>query len=387
MPTYARSEIVADDEVGIYHCINRTVRRAWLCGDDPVSGRSYEHRKDWVRERLKELAGIFAIDVCAYAVMSNHLHVILRTRPDVAEAWSDEEVARRWWRLFPRRKNKDGSAAEPVEHELAMIQADTEAFSEKRKRLSNLSWLMRCLSERIARQANEEDDCTGRFWEGRFRSQRLLDETALLACMIYVDLNPVRAKIAETPEDSDFTSGQDRIQGHQVRAAQKKKRGRPPKNLPMPDRWLSPIELPEVEPQQAVNGGNDDCVGQQNSTDSVEAFAEQHSIPNDQSAGLGELSQNHRKGLLRMSEDDYLRLLDWSGRALHPSKRGSIPSDLAPILERLEVNSESWLDCIQNFGRWFRRAAGKPRSLEKAVSKSNRHSIHGMTRAKQAFTL
>lgn len=387
MPTYARSEIVADDEVGVYHCINRTVRRAWLCGDDPVSGCSYEHRKDWVRERLKELAGIFAIDVCAYAVMSNHLHVILRTRPDVAEAWSDDELARRWWRLFPRRKNKDGSAAEPAEHELAMIQADAEALAEKRKRLSSLSWLMRCLSERIARQANEEDDCTGRFWEGRFRSQRLLDETALLTCMIYVDLNPIRAKIAETPEDSDFTSGQDRIQGRQVRAAQKKKRGRPPKNLPMPDKWLSPIELPEVEPQQAVLREEADGTDLRPVTDAVESFTDQQSLESVRSTHKGVLRQTSCKGLLRMSEDDYLRLLDWSGRALRPGKRGSIPSDLAPILERLEVNSESWLDCIQNFGRWFRRAVGKPRSMQTAVSKSNRHSFHGITRAKQAFTL
>ena len=96
MPSYARREIVADGEVGIYHCVNRCVRRAWLCGQDPVSGKSYDHRKGWIRDRLEELAEAFAVDIIGFAVMANHIHVVLRTRPDVAQEWSDEDVARRW---------------------------------------------------------------------------------------------------------------------------------------------------------------------------------------------------------------------------------------------------------------------------------------------------
>ncbi len=100
MPAYPRSQIVPTDEVGIYHCIARCVRRAFLCGVDPFSGRDYEHRKDWIRQRLEQLAAIFAIEICGYAVMSNHLHLILRVRPDLAQDWSDEELALRWVRLF-----------------------------------------------------------------------------------------------------------------------------------------------------------------------------------------------------------------------------------------------------------------------------------------------
>ncbi|MEZ6063891.1 MAG: hypothetical protein R3C19_26385 [Planctomycetaceae bacterium] len=124
----------------------------------------------------------------------------------------DDEVARRWWELFPRRRNEDGSAAEPAETDLNAITNDAAVLEERRKRLSSISWFMRCTSEVIARldAANAEDECTGRFWEGRFKAQVLPDEESLAACMACVDLNPVRAGLAETPEDSDFTSVQER---------------------------------------------------------------------------------------------------------------------------------------------------------------------------------
>ena len=101
MPTYARGQIVVEDSVGVYHCIARCVRRAFLCGIDPYTGQDYSHRKEWILERLRDLAGLFAIEVCGYSVMSNHLHLVLRNRPDIAEQWSADEIALRWCRVFP----------------------------------------------------------------------------------------------------------------------------------------------------------------------------------------------------------------------------------------------------------------------------------------------
>ena len=112
-----RAETCPYDQVNVVHCVNRCVRRGYLCGQDPVSGRNFEHRRGWIRARLEFLAGAMAIEVLGYAVMSNHFHVILRNRPDIVEELSDREVALRWWQLCPQRRNEDGSPAEPTEFE------------------------------------------------------------------------------------------------------------------------------------------------------------------------------------------------------------------------------------------------------------------------------
>jgi hypothetical protein len=259
-----RCEIVGDDEVAVLHVFSRCVRRAFLCGIDPLTGACYDHRKQFIQDRLEALAGVFAIDVMAYAIMSNHFHLVLRTRPDIVAQWSDEEVARRWWALFPKRRTKTQTPAQPRQSELDMLTADSKKIAELRRRLSSVSWLMRCLCESIARQANAEDEVTGRFFEGRFKSVRLNDEASVLACMAYVNLNPVRAKMAETPETSEFTSAYQRILAatqspldHAAEAAPSgsattattqntdvsDRVGSGTPASPTPDRWLSPVEL------------------------------------------------------------------------------------------------------------------------------------------------
>jgi hypothetical protein len=206
MPRIPRKFVFDPTEVGVYHCINRCVRRAFLCGTDSVSGKCYEHRKVWIQKRLGFLAANLGVDVLGFSIMSNHIHLVVRNRPDVVAGWSDDDVARRWWNVFPKRRDREGNPAEPTASELTMIIASPERLAEIRARLSSLPWFMRSLVEPIARQANREDQCSGRFWEGRYRCQPILDEAALLACLAYVDLNPIRAGIAATPETSEFTS-------------------------------------------------------------------------------------------------------------------------------------------------------------------------------------
>ncbi|MFH0919528.1 MAG: transposase [Fibrobacterota bacterium] len=213
--TTARSEIVTEGAIGIYHCVSRCVHRAFLCGNDPYTGKYFEHRKTWVQARLELLARTFALEICAFTVMENHVHVVLRTRPDLAGNWSDEETAARWLMVFPKRKTPDGRPAEPSPGEIKSLADQIEVI---RGRLSSLSWFMRSLTENIARRANREDNCKGRFWEGRFKCQVILDESAFLTCLTYVDLNLVRAGAAVSPETSPYTSAFLRIQARQARA-------------------------------------------------------------------------------------------------------------------------------------------------------------------------
>ena len=326
MPRVKRTEICAEDEIQAFHLINRCVRRTFLCGKDRRSGKDYSHRKEWIRERLEELAGIFSLDILGFAVLSNHLHVVVRTRPDIVKAWSDDEVALRWWRLFPQRRNKNGSPAEPTEFELNAIRNDTSGLKEKRRRLKDISWFMRCLAEPIARRGNKDDRVSGRFWEGRFRAQILLDETAIAACMAYVDLNPIRAGIAATPETSDFTSVKERIEdrataaevstadAQDVRIEHGEKAG-----------WLAPMALDP--PRKKVR----------------EKMTTRRAS---------------NKGCLSMTLNQYLQLLDWTGRQIRRDKVGVIPKECAPILERLECSAETWVDFVRNFRKRFRNEAG-----------------------------
>lgn len=99
--TYPRSQLVDTENAGFYHCVSRCVRRAFLCGRDRLTGQNFDHRKDWIEARILELAECFAVSVYAYAVMSNHLHVVVRVDPQAALEWSDTEVARRWLQAFP----------------------------------------------------------------------------------------------------------------------------------------------------------------------------------------------------------------------------------------------------------------------------------------------
>jgi hypothetical protein len=201
--TLPRSRLIDPGCTPYYHCTSRCVRRAYLCGKDALTGCDFDHRRAWIEARLQTLAGVFAIDVCAYAVMSNHYHVVLHLNSAEQQGLSEAEVVTRWQRLH--RLPKGFEAAD--ERKKAAIVA------RWRERLGSISWFMKCLNEPLARLANKEDGCKGRFWEGRFQSQALLDQAALFKGMAYVDLNPIRARMATTPEDSAHTSVQARIEG------------------------------------------------------------------------------------------------------------------------------------------------------------------------------
>ena len=201
----ARAHLVDVSITRWYHCITRCVRRAFLLGEEPYA------RKEWIEHRLEELSEIFAVSVGGFSVMDNHLHLLVRLDPDIAKDWSDEQVVRRWGRLFPPRDK----SREPLPVTKAWVEwrlQDAKWIATARERLQSLSWFMKCLKEPLARLANQQDKARGAFFEERFKSVAILDEEALLATCAYIDLNPVAAGIVDVPEASPHTSITTRIE-------------------------------------------------------------------------------------------------------------------------------------------------------------------------------
>ncbi len=349
-----RSKYVKDGEEGVYHCFSRCVRRAFLYGFDPVTKRDFSHRKEWIVDRLRHLAAIFAIEVCAYAIMANHYHTILRLRPDIVDSWSDWEVATRWLKLFPLHRTLDGTAAPPTDQDIRALTDQPERIALLRKRLCSLSWFMGRLNEFIARAANKEDEVKGRFWESRFKCQALLDDAAIAAGMVYVDLNLIRAGLAATPEESDFTSIQERIRSWQKE---------------MQNEASAATQVQDIRSRIA---GTDTSISQ-----NADALSADWLCPISSDGG--------RRGILQMTQAEYFDLVDRSGRMIRSDKRGAIDADLMPILLRIGANPEAWTETISHFGSRFRLAAGLLSNLRNFANQLGRCWLTGVTAARTAF--
>jgi REP element-mobilizing transposase RayT len=298
--TRPRKMLISLADTPYYHITSRCVRRAFLCGVDHYSGQNYEHRRQWVVDRIRLLSSLFAIDICAYAVMSNHYHLALKLCPEQLNDLSDKQIMDRWCALFKGplliQRYRDGEYLEPFEHTTV-----SDIVNVWRSKLSSISWFMRCLNQPIARQANLEDKCTGKFWESRFNSQALKSEEALLSCMAYVDLNPVRAGIADTPESSTHTSIRERLK-------------------------------PEFDTQQAIDDQTEcgDLLDFKTPLKPLLSFENR-------------LTNELQTGIL-FNFEEYLSLIDWTGRIIRSDKRGHIDDALPSILARLKITPEQW--CI-----------------------------------------
>jgi REP element-mobilizing transposase RayT len=361
--TQARSTLVSLTDTPWYHVVCRCVRRAFLCGEDRLTGENYEHRRGWIVERVKQLASVFAIDVAAYAVMSNHYHLVLRVDAERAKGWDREEVLRRWTQLF------DGPmlvqrllAGEGGEMDAATLQAIDEWTETYRARLCDLSWFMRVLNETIARQANAEDKVTGRFWEGRFKSQALLDEQAILTAMAYVDLNPIRAKMAETPEQSEHTSVAERMAA--LKPAQRPEKGATASIQIQPEK--SPRPASSITPMLPLHKETH-----------LAALPLQPLMPFDSTGRL--------RAAIPFAFEDYLELVETTGRCLHPDKRGLITGRVPKLLQRLEIDPERFIDCATNLMKQFGNAVGAPAHLIELSAQRQVKYLRGIHAARQAF--
>ncbi len=361
-----RSEVFSCSEVCIVHCTQRCVRKAFLAGFDQNTGVDYSHRKEWIRRRMELLASTLSIDILTYAIMSNHLHVIVRNRPDVVATWSDDEVATRWLKVFPGRRIEE-QLAQPTESDVRELVNDHKKLQTVRERLSDISWFMRALAEPIARMANFQDECTGRFWEGRFKAQRIVDEAGLLACSMYVDLNPIRAAMARSIEEALHTSAHDRIagqQGHEIDSAA--------------------FDLAVISNEEAADFQKNKTVTQQRELLKVHGRnvnrRGKRRIKRDgwlapltlSKEVLANDPQSHRDGLrasdrgfLRIEWHDYLSLLRWTSQSSIAPPDPNDVENAVTVLRNIGIEGEKWRDLVWNFDKYFGQSscAGKSEAM------------------------
>jgi hypothetical protein len=325
--TIARRQLIDVSVTRWYHCISRCVRGASLLGDGSFD------RKEWLETRIEELAQVFALGVGGFSVMDNHLHLLLRLDPDVAAGWSDDDVVRRWGRLYPPR-NKSRKP-EPIFEEWVQSKLkDVEWVARARERLQSIGWFMKCLKEPLARQANREDGCRGAFFQGRYKSVAILDEEALLAVGVYIDLNPVAAKVAKVPETSEYTSIKKRVDHIKADDATAQ---------------LEAAKDGSVAGSRAAGGLEEDL----------------WLCPIEDRRGIDSSREGMFEGL---SVGNYLLLVDYTGRLFREGK-ARISAELAGILDRIGSSAECWqqrMEKLKNgrsFGRFFAASRDKLREI------------------------
>ncbi|HHI78609.1 MAG TPA: hypothetical protein ENK02_01370 [Planctomycetes bacterium] len=350
--TRARKEIIDQSQPGFYHIIVRCVRQAFLCGFDQYSKRNYDHRKAWIRDRLKHLSGIFAVQVYSYAILCNHYHLALRNRPDLVAKWSNKEVAKRWWKLFPKRRKTNGEAAVPSKEELRELTKNVALMARAREELSNISFFMQLQNQYIATIANLEDGCKGRFFDGRFKCTRLEDLPVIAVCMQYIELNPVRAGMAKSLDESEFTSAFERLTGEKAKRRVK-----------------------EYEKKRRKG---------EKLTKRQEALLKSERKKLRESMWLAPLDEAGSP-FVGFEVWEYLAMVEAAGRRVRIGKRGSVPESVPPLLERLELDTERWMEAVEGFGKFFFRVAGKAGSMAEAAAKAGRRSYHGVRACRRLF--
>ena len=320
-----RKYLVDDATPGFYHCISRCVRRAYLCGDDPFTGNNCNHRKAWIEKRMLELASIFSVELFAYAVMDNHYHLVLYIDPLAPLKWTESEIDEKWLQTYPGRLDEPRFELQR-ELKKQAIMADKEKLAKYRQRFGSLSWFMSRLNEPLAKTSNAEDMVKGRFWESRFTSVALLDESAVLSCMAYVDLNPIRAGIVKELQTSIHTSIKKRLE----------------KLSFQPELLTRPIQ----PMANSINGR-----------------------------------------IININLKDYVELVDWAGKSIvHPNK-AKMPAHINSLLSAMNLQPDSWLTQIQNFNKGSPHSVGSLEKLQERAKTLKKKWLKGITTSKSLYIL
>lgn len=358
MPAKPRSDVFDPSTQGDYLCGNETVRGRHLMGEDLVGDKDVSYRKKWIYDQLRRLASAMAIQVLDFAILGNLFFVILRNRPDLVADLSDEEVARRWWRVCPKKKDANG---EPIKPTLADLADILEDIDEYRRRLSDISWLMRLAQQRVARRANTEDGASGRFFAHRFTCEALSCEAELLRSSLSVSLEGLRSGQATSVEDSKFTAAFERV-ASRVNAKDQRSAHR----LSDTSQWVAPIGIGifqegiEAKQQSVERIANmSDDVSHIRSMDDTVDLRARHLSDDVFSDDTNDIATD---GFLPMTLDEYLTVLKTVARCIvHERQLKNVPRLARKALRRLGLSPLEWLNRLLD---WFRnepaRSAAAP---------------------------
>lgn len=325
-----RTEIACPLFSNSFHITQRCVRREALLDDKlPCRGR-FRSRREAILDCLKLLASAFAIDIIRFSIMGNHLHLILRNRPDVAKNLTDREVVERWFRICPGYcraladyRNKPGERVS--ERDIERVLRDSTRIAELRLRLSSISHFMWSLNNYTSKLFNLMDGKEGSFWQSRYKLKLLLDDLSLLLCGLYIDLNPIRAGVEPRPEDCLYTSAFFNLEAARIIS-----------------------EFPDIDPQTLPD-----------------AFFAPITISSDKDAACSARFSLRASdfGFTDMTMHEYFILLDLIGRLISKPNIAAIPSSLPPIFERLDLKWENAVELVKSYEGLFKFFVGTRESL------------------------
>jgi REP element-mobilizing transposase RayT len=383
MPRDLRDKVFPPDENCFAHLYNRCIDGAYLCGNDPRTGKDYSYRRKWIADRLEQLASIYLINILAHNVLDNHLHLVVLTLPDEVEKLSDRDIAIRWLSLHPGRELDEFICADPTESQISELLADTEQLGKVRARLSSPSSFMKDLCEPISKRANKEDGRSGHFWEGRFKGKRLLDMLAILVCVAYVDLNQLRAGMAKTLGESNYSSIQARVLASQNQMAPSLALSKV--SISNEEAAMRIRKVPRVEIRRRIEAAR--VIAQRRMVLKDAWLAkltidpEQSVHPNDSHLSKGGLRASD-KGFLEVTLEQYIKILH-EALQFRPGRASleTASQEFREVAKSLGSTPEniSWM--IQDFQNIFRHGyfVGSSETLRKETQRNERkRTLHSV---------
>jgi len=373
MSRKTRGSLINPKEVTIVHAVAKTARNLFLLGEDFATSTRNSHRKVWIVDILEFQSSLMAIDLLDFCVMDNHIHQVLRSRPDVVKKWSNREVARRWLTLCPKSKKRQKVDDKvqyvpipPKDEQIDTLAKNKKRIKKIREQLSSISWWMRLCCQKVAQRANREDGGSkGPFWKGRFHATVIEDLDYLLGCCLYVDLNAVQAAIAQGIEDYDFTSAKIRLD--MIRSKQKAKEDEqaPAANQPQSENETVPIESPPKESVSQAQENTEDKDRKKKTPMSISNLSKGEFMSLVKLETASNDPQLHKdgyrcsdKGFLDYTVEEYLEALRWCIKNKLFRAGATIPEDVPECLKKHSLGPELVLQQARKFGEMYRYRAG-----------------------------